>query len=212
MSSFAPRLPASPFARFEGVKAADPIKVRNRGVLDALIVAALDETVRAILPAEPVTITVDGTAMQHLPDFRLLMAGQEIVIDIQRLSRTGADHGRFEAVAAALAGRGVWYERREPPQVFGTPLLTNARAIWGCRRTAVSAADQVRVLDLLKAWPAPLAEAAQAVRDGDGITAILALACRDVLVLDLLSAPLGPETRVWRRGVPVPLPPSEGGN
>jgi len=211
MSSLPSRPPASPFARFEGAKTRYPILVRNRGVLDALIIAALDARVRAILPADPVTVTVDGVPFQHVPDCRLLAGGQDIVVDIHRLSRAGADHGRFEAVAAALAEQGIPYERRDPPQAFGVPLLTNSRAVWGCRRVMVSAADQVRALDAVKAGPLPLAEAARAVRDSDGITTILALACRDLLELDLTTVPLGPETEVRRRSAETAFL-SEGGN
>lgn len=157
-------------------------------------------------------IPINGATVRHVPDCRLLSDGRAIIVDVYR--RLRAAGGRFEAVAGALEGQGVTYECREPPSVFGSPLLMNCRSVWGCRRVQVPAADQVRVLDLLGSDPLLLAEVVQAVRAEDGVPAILALACHGILQLDLETAPLGPETRVWRR-CPLPCPPasmSEGGN
>jgi hypothetical protein len=168
-------------------------------VRDALIIAALDPAVRAIAPADPITIELDGVSVRHVPDFRLLTDGGGIVVDVYRPSRAAATRRRFEAVAAAHAAQGLAYECRQPPQPFGPPTLMNARSVWACRRVTVAASDQVRALDLLRSGPMPLAEAAQVIRDGDGVAAILSLCCRDLIELDLASGPLGPETMVRRR-------------
>jgi hypothetical protein len=184
--------------RFESAKSTEVIIARNRSVLDTLIIASLDPEVRAIAPAEAISITLNGLVIQHVPDCCLVFDGRSIVVDVYRQPRSAA-RGRFEAVEAAHATQGVAYECREPPTVFGSPLLMNSRAVWGCRRVQVQAADQVRVLDLLGANPLPLGEVAQAVRADDGVLAVLALACHAIVQLDLETAPLGPETRVWRR-------------
>src|SRR5690606_25183784 len=102
-------------------------------------------------------------------------------------------------VAAALAAQGITYEVREPPAIHRSPVLMNARSVWGCRHIAVAAADQVRVVDAVRLGPAPLAEVARAVRTGDGIAGVLGLACRDIVEVDLTLAPLGPDTPVRRR-------------
>lgn len=195
--------PAPPARQFESAKTRGPIAARDRHVFDALLVATLDPAVRAIAPADPVTIVLDGLPLPHVPDYQLESDSGTVVIDVCHPARIIVGRGRFEAAAAALAAQGVAYERREPPQVHGTPLLMNARAVWGCRRVPVLAADQVRVLEVLRRLdPAPLAEVARAVREGDGVAAVLGLACRDLVELDLAAAPLGPETPVRRRRHP----------
>ena len=60
----------------------------------------------------------------------------------------------------------------------------------------------IRVLEALAGGPLPLAEASWAVPSGDGVVVCLALACRDLLEIDLTGAPLGPETPVKRRRHP----------
>jgi hypothetical protein len=57
---------------FEGAKTVEPIRVRNRGVLDALIIAALGPEVRGLAPAAPVPVMLNGVPGEHMPDFRLL--------------------------------------------------------------------------------------------------------------------------------------------
>lgn len=208
--------PAPPVRQFESAKTRGPIAARDRHVFDALLVATLDPAVRAIAPADPVTIVLDGLPLPHVPDVQFVTDGSVVVVDVCHPTRVVVGRGRFEAAAAAFAAQGVAYERREPPTVFGSPVLMNARSVWACRRTAVAAADQVRVLALLRNLdPAPLAEVARSVHEGDGVAAVMALACRDLVELDLAAAPLGPETLVRRRR---PLRPagrlrlSEGGN
>lgn len=81
------------------------------------------------------------------------------------------------------------------------PKFSNARWIWSCRARWVSPADRIRILHLLdEHGPARLIDAAGAA-SGDGISAILAMACRDELEIDLVSVPLGPSTvvRIRRR-------------
>ncbi|QRM36032.1 hypothetical protein [Microvirga sp. VF16] len=203
MSSSPPRSPAPPVRRFEGAKTTTAIPARDRHVLDALIVASLDPAVRAIAPADSLTISLDGLPVQHVPDFRLQTDGQEIIVDVYRPSRAKAARTRFEAVAQALASQGIAYECREPTPIHGSPLVMNARSVWGCRHASVAAADQVAVLALLRQRsPLPLAEVAQVVRAGDPVSSILALVCRDLVEADLAAGPLGPDTPIRRRRLP----------
>jgi hypothetical protein len=203
MSAFTPRPRARPVARFEGVKVTSLIPVRTRAVFDALVVAALDPEIRSLSPAAPVVIDLGGAPAEHVPDFVVTTESGAIVIDIRSSTSPDASQARYGAVAAALAAQGIRYEVREPPAVHGSPLLTNARAIWSCRHAAVSAADQVRAVDAVRSGPAPLAEVARAVRTGDGIAGVLALACRNVLAVDLATIPLGPDSLVRRHPMPA---------
>jgi hypothetical protein len=195
--------PAPPVRQFESAKTTSPVAARDRHVYDALLVATLDPAVRAIAPADPVTIVLEGLTLPHVPDVRLVTDGGAVVVDICHAARVVVGRGRFEAAAAAFAAQGVAYERREPPTAFGSPVLMNARSVWACRKTAVAAADQVRILALLRNLdPAPLAEVARSVHEADGVAVVLALACRDLVELDLAAGPLGPETPVRRRRRP----------
>jgi hypothetical protein len=189
----------SPIGRFQGAKTSEPMLVRTYAVLDTLIVAALDPTVRAITPAVPIAVNLNGIPVLHLPDCCLLTDHGSIVVDVNRSFGTPGNRKRFDLVAETLANLGIKYECREPLRVHSSPLLMNSRSVWSCRRVQISAADQVRVLDLVGSDPLPLGQVAQAVRADDGVPAILALACHAILQLDLKTAPLGPDTRVWRR-------------
>jgi hypothetical protein len=205
MSAFTPRPRARPVARFEGAKVVSPISVRTRAVFDALVVAALDPEIRSLSPAAPVAITLGGAPAEHVPDFVVTTETGAIVVDIRSPTSPDTGQARYEAVAAVLAAQGIVYEVREPPAPYGSPLVMNARSAWGCRSVAVAAPDQVRVLAAVAMGPVPLSEAAQAIRTGDGIAGVIALACRDVIALDLAVAPLGPDTpvrRLARAGAP----------
>jgi hypothetical protein len=198
MSAFPPRPRAHPVARFEGAKVITAIPVRTRAVFDALVVAALYPEIRSLSPAAPVAILLGGAPAEHVPDFVVTSESGAIVVDIRSPTSPDTGHARYAAVAATLAAQGMAYEVREPPAVHGSPLLMNCRSVWGCRHTAVMAADQVRVIDAVRSRPAPLAEVARAVRTGDGIAGVLALACRNVITVDLASIPLGPDSLVRR--------------
>ncbi|WP_237481832.1 hypothetical protein [Lichenibacterium dinghuense] len=100
-----------------------------------------------------------------------------------------------DVLAEGLDASGLAYAR---------PMLdANHRAldmVWACRRRYVHASDQVRVLHYLDVCggECPLIELAQATTSShDGVTTILALACRGLVSL-ALDAPLSPETRVKR--------------
>lgn len=100
-----------------------------------------------------------------------------------------------DAFAEGLDDAGLAYAR---------PVLdANGRTldmVWACRRRYVPASDQVRILHYLDACggECSLIEVAQATTSSyDGVTTVLALACRG-LVSIALDAPLGPETKVKR--------------
>ena len=81
------------------------------------------------------------------------------------------------------------------------PRNANCRLVWACRHYRVSAGDRVRVLQVLtEEGDMTLARAAAQCRFAvDAVSAVLALACLDLIEVDLTSMPLGPETRVRRR-------------
>lgn len=81
------------------------------------------------------------------------------------------------------------------------PRAGNVRLAWRARKVAVGPDDRIRILAHLEdSSPARLIEVASTVRaSANGVAAVLALACQDLVELDLESVPLGPWTTVRRR-------------
>jgi hypothetical protein len=81
------------------------------------------------------------------------------------------------------------------------PRASNCGLIWACRRRRVAPDVRIRILHLFEeSAVSPLIEVASAARIGDGVASIFALACENLLELDLVSAPVGPSTAVALRG------------
>ncbi|WP_126401455.1 hypothetical protein [Blastochloris tepida] len=175
-------------------KSAEPLRVRHRLVHDALILAALDPDVRAI-EAAPVEI-----------------AGTPAPVDVIVLGRTD---GRFvldvpEAHPRDLDAAGLALLAIESlnlptlsfpaPDIRRQPRWSNAVLVWDARAVRVPVDARVQVLAALaEAGTLTLHEAAQATGLVRGpVSAVLALACADLLAIDLDDGPLGPETRVRR--------------
>ena len=79
------------------------------------------------------------------------------------------------------------------------PKASNCDLVWACRRRQVGPDDRIRILHRLEeSSVSPLIEVASAARIGDGVASVFALACENLLELDLVSAPVGPSTAVAR--------------
>jgi hypothetical protein len=77
------------------------------------------------------------------------------------------------------------------------PRASNCDLVWACRRRQVAPDDRIRILNRLEESPvSSLIEVASAVRTGDGVASVFALACENLVELDLASAPVGPSTAV----------------
>ena len=76
------------------------------------------------------------------------------------------------------------------------PRFANSRLVWSYRLHPVGISLRMRVLQILADdGPMPLSRLLSAVRsDRDPSPAVLALACSDLIELDLVSRPLGPAT------------------
>ncbi|MBM6581664.1 hypothetical protein ILT44_15815 [Microvirga sp. BT689] len=187
-------------ATFLSAKARCAIPVRNAAVRDFLVVASLDPAVLTLAPAEPVAIRIENQILAHRPDVVVQYEDRTCAIDIYPPVQIRVRQAWFDGVRASHADLGLPYELREAPGAPLAPLVLNARTVWGCRNHHVSAPEQVRILQHLKeAGVASLIEVAAVVRGCDGVAAVLALACRNLVELDLSLAPLGPETPVRRR-------------
>jgi hypothetical protein len=165
---------------FQCAKTQAPVPVRNRLVRDALIQMALDPEVTEIRPADA----------QCSYDFRTTRSGVEERV----LVRSDPDE---EDERAGNDCDVVLHE----PAVLSEPRLTSARLVWSCRKRWVPPGDRVRILHYLtESGAAPLIDVAQAATSSpDGVAAVLALVCQDLLEIDLAQTSLAPETLIRRR-------------
>lgn len=76
------------------------------------------------------------------------------------------------------------------------PLFSNCRLVWTYRMHPVGIGMRVRILQTLaEDGPMPLAQLLAAIQgDRDPAPAVMAMACADLIELDLLGGPLGPST------------------
>ncbi len=166
---------------FQCAKAQAHIPVRNRLVRDALIQMALDPDVTEFRPPD-----ADGCSF----DFRATRCGVEERVSV----RSNADQENEPAGSDCCDV--VLHE----PAILSEPRLSSARLVWSCRKRWVPPGDRVRILHFLTESGAPLIDVAQAATSSpDGVAAVLALVCQDLLEIDLAQASLAPELLVRRR-------------
>ncbi|UPJ55283.1 hypothetical protein [Bradyrhizobium sp. 192] len=154
--------------------------------------AALDPAIRSIeylptVPTVPSTWDVDVIVIER-NDGRYHL---DIVEARQR--RSIAQH---LMVAQALVDLGFRALVRTESDVLREPRCTNARTVFEYAGRPVDAELRLQILGALTDdGVLPLAELLSRLRSHrDPVTAVMALACDDLIELDLISAPLGPRT------------------
>lgn len=183
--------------RFTGAKARGPIPVRHDLVHEALVQASLDPTTRTI---------------EHLPSAPF--AGTAVALDAIVLTR---DDGRFALDVAearplrdidaeglallALQDLGVRLLTLTAADIRAEPRFSNCALVWPYRSTRVGVGLRLRILQTLHdEGPLRLGGLLAAVRSPtDPGPAVMALACADLIELDLSQVPLGPATAVRLR-------------
>jgi hypothetical protein len=177
---------------FVSAKTITAIPARHPALRDALIQASLDPQVRsigyvasAVIASQP--IELDAVVVTR-DDGRF-------VLDVVPCRRArNVEEERLTSIALAELGLApiVLTER----EIRREPRYANARLVWSYRHIPVSVGLRMCILQLLlDDGPMPLGEVLKSVRsDRDPTPAVMALACADLLVLDLVSQPLGPAT------------------
>jgi hypothetical protein len=173
-----------------------PIPVSHHLVRDALAQAALDPAVRSI---------------EYLPAIQVSMAAKVDAIVLDR------DDGRYHLeipeakprrsiartliVAQVLLDLGFRPHVRTESDILREPNCTNARTVWAHANHPVPVGLRLQVLDTLTDDGAmPLGELLSRLRsDRDPAPSVMAMACLNLIELDLTSAPLGPATIVRLR-------------
>jgi len=177
---------------FVSAKTATAIPARHPALRDALIQASLDPQVRSIsyvasacVASEPVEL--DAVVVQR-DDGRFLLD----VVPARRI-RDLEEEG---LALIALARLGLKVLTLTAEEIRREPRYANSRLVWSYSGIAVPLGLRMRILQvLIDDGPMPLGQLLKSIRsDRDPTPAVMALACADLLTLDLVSQPLGPGT------------------
>ncbi|MCA1436787.1 hypothetical protein I6F33_27970 [Bradyrhizobium sp. BRP20] len=185
---------------FVSAKGPVPIPARHPALREALVQQSLDPRVRSIA---------------HVPTAHVSSAPLEpVAIDATVLTR---DDGRFylDVVPARqvreLDDEGlVLIALREleltplvvtAEDLVREPLCANCRLVWSHHGRFVPVGLRINILQILRDdGPMELVRLVELVRsDHDPSLAVMALACADLIEIDLMSGPLGPSTLVRSR-------------
>jgi|SRR5665213_312054 len=182
---------------FVSVKTQCAIPARNPALREALVQTTLDPHARSIdflasadVASEPVAIdavvVVRDDGRFHLD-----------VVPARKL-RDLDDEG---LVQIALRELGLKALTVTADDIRRQPRSANARLVWSYHGTPVSIGLRMRIMQTLADdGPMTFGRLLKSVRaDRDPSNAVMAMACADLLELDLLSEPLGPTTTVRSR-------------
>jgi hypothetical protein len=174
---------------FISAKTAVAIPVACSLVRDALLQASLDPTVRALefLPQARVNATpVDLNAIVIVRD------DGHFVLDVVE-ARPVRDVEHEGLALIALADLGLTPITLSAADIRREPRFANSRLVWSYRLAPVGISTRLRVLQILgDDGPMALSRLLSSVTsDRAPNPAILAMACSDLIELDLVSVPLG---------------------
>eukprot|EP01037_Dinobryon_pediforme_P017818 gene17818-18045_t len=179
---------------FNCIKCNALIKINFKLDYKFLIQAALNPDIIRISPAPPILLTSLGSVYTGLTALLTHRNGSKTGILIDNENAFAAlfeDDARAASAKLSFALRVLM-----PGNIKTEPLFSNCQLVWRYRNKFVPAGDQVRVLHLLREeGETPLLETSYVTAGSrDGIGAVLALACRDLVEIDLAERPLGPDT------------------
>jgi hypothetical protein len=184
-----------------GPKFSAPVPVRSSLHRDALIQSALDPSVESIgfigkthLQGQPIALEITT----------ILRDGIRYYLDIVE-ERVLRDIDCEGLLLLSIEERGLIALERRACDILQEPRHSNCRSIWQHRNERVSAADQIEVLRILgDEGPQRLDRLCRLVRMQE--PELLALACQDLIEVDVHSARLGSNTMIRRRDR-IKLPP-----
>jgi hypothetical protein len=182
---------------FVSAKTSTAIPARHPLVRDALVQASLDPQVRSLEFAPSATFDAAQVALQAIVVVRddgrfhldVVEARSVRDVELEGLALIALD--RLGLTPLSLTAADI---KREPR-------FANAKAVWAYRLHPVGIGMHMRILTVLQEdGPLRLACLLKGVRTvRDPAPAVMALACSDLLELDVLSHPLGPATIAWSR-------------
>lgn len=184
-------------AFFVSCKCEIEVSIHHQPLLrHALEQAALDPSVRAIrYPTGPIIecprVSLHGVVLDRV-DGRFLLRVYE--------NRPERSEDELARLSFALERRGLRLLERDASDIRREPLFSNVRMVWSYARYDVSLTDRLRIgLALEEGGPQSLLELEECARPAcDTLAAVCALACEDLVRLDIDHIPLGPRTIVRR--------------
>lgn len=179
---------------FTGPKCSVAIPVHDALLLDALQQASLASSVRSIHYRTGPQIECP----------RLSLAGavlhREDGVFLLRVSETRPQRSSDEIarLAHVFQCHGLRLLERDAQDVHREPLFSNARTVWSNAGRHVSLMDRLKIAVALEEdGPQPIFKLEERIRPtSDLVAAVCALACENLLRLDIEDAHLGPQTVV----------------
>jgi len=182
---------------FTSAKTPAPVPARHPALRAALVQAALDPAIRSILhvpsaPAGSAQVDVDAVIIGN-DDGRFVLD----VVPARRVRQLDEEG----LVQIALRQLGLRQFVVTAEDLAAEPRRSNCRAVWSYKDRPVPAAARIGILKIVAdEGPLEFGRLLELIRsDRDPSAAVLALACSDLLELDLASTPLGPMTVVRSR-------------
>jgi hypothetical protein len=177
---------------FVSAKTSVAIPAAHSLVRDALVQASLDPAVRSI---EFIPLSRVGATQVELDAIVVVRDDGRFYLDVVagRPLRDAEDEG---LALIALADLGLIPITLTAADIRREPRFANSNLVWSYRLHPVGISMRMRVLQILADdGPMSLSRLLSAVRsERDPSPAIMALACADLVELDLVSRPLGPTT------------------
>jgi hypothetical protein len=177
---------------FVSAKTSTAIPAKNILVRDALIEASLDSTVRSI---DYVASARVASTSVKLDAVIIVRDDGRYVLDVIE-SRPLRDMDAEGLAQIALRDLGLTALTITRADIQREPRFTNSKLVWAYRMHAVGIAMRMRILGILtEDGPMSLVRLLASIQsDRDPSPAIMALACADLIELDLVTRPLGPAT------------------
>jgi hypothetical protein len=179
---------------FVSAKTTAVVPVKCCFVWDALVLASLDPSVRRIdylrwSQVRSAPVNVDAIVLVR--DDRRFLLDVVPARPVRDLDAEG-----LVLIALSALDLPTLYLRAE--DIRREPLLSNSRRVWSYRMHPVGITMRTKVLSRLrKAGPMALSALITAIcSDRDEVPAIMAMACANLVELDLSSARLGPATTI----------------
>ena len=179
-------------ALFISAKTSTAIPARNHLVRDALVQASLDPAVRAIHYIASARVAASPVKLDAVV---IVRDDGRYVLDIVEV-RPLRDIDAEGLAQIALRDLGLTPLTISQADITRDPKFTNSKLVWSYRLYPVGISLRMQVLGILgEEGPMTLSRLLAAIRtDRDAGAAVMALACSDLIELDLVSRPLGPAT------------------
>jgi hypothetical protein len=182
---------------FLSAKTSTAIPARNPLVRDALVAASLDPAVRSIDYIASARVAAASVKLCAIVIFR---DDGRYLLDVLE-ARPLREFDAEGLAQIALRDLGLTPLTITRADIKREPRYTNSKLVWTYRMHPVGFAMRMRVLSVLQEdGPMAMGRLLSSIQaDRDPSPAILALACSDLLELDLFTEPLGPSTIVRSR-------------